>query len=184
MICDRVIALDVSVDGTVGLTQLQTFAALASGRDAKQLFECIVWARLSQFVNGACRIPLDTLCFGHSGANLRHVPSFWMQLISSIAVRSEATLVLAERRLASDGIRIELPDGDGEWSCRDIDKTCVRHVKASRETTRGEKNFGLATNKAFTRGFDVQNAFMTLPSNVAFELVPQVSELSGIVNVK
>ena len=174
--CDHVVTLAVTRDGNVNLEALRDAADMNVGVLGRPRIEALVWGKLSHFVDTSCKISLSTLCFGSSRANLRSYPVFWLQIPAKIAVQAEASLLMSERKPAVTGPRLEMPEDDGDWTLRDVDKTCLRHTKASREATRGQKFFGLATDKANTRGFDVQNAFMTLPSNTAFELVPQVMD--------
>ena len=60
------------------------------------------------------------------------------------------------------------------WEPRRVDKCCLRHTVAARKATRGITSFGMALDKVAGRGLHLQNAFFVLPSNVAFEALPQV----------
>ena len=80
------------------------------------------------------------------------------------------------QRIAGHTIFSSPPDGDagGEWSSYAVDRTVMRHVCASLKESHGQQFWGMAFDKANSRGLDLQNGFNAFPSNVAFELVSQV----------
>jgi hypothetical protein len=110
-------------------------------------------------------------------------PSFqgcWLQLVMQVATRIELVLYKADKGdIPLDALPIHLEaldEENGSWSCREVDKTIVRHVNSCAAACRGYiQYFGLAVDKANIRGQSLHNGFMVLPNNIAFELLPQVA---------
>ena len=100
--------------------------------------------------------------------------SFWNQLVWHLAQRLEVVLEKSRGKdncewpLCAAGLSVD----DG-WSARSVDKTCSGLVSASKKVASGHRCIGVACDKVAARGLDLQNAFMVLPSNIAFEMVPQ-----------
>ena len=85
--------------------------------------------------------------------------------------------------LSMDEIEENVPDGmyareadhdTAGWSLREVDAVCRRHVTSSLSASANQQNAGFSADKVGgARGNQLQNGFCVLPSNVAFELVPQ-----------
>jgi hypothetical protein len=100
--------------------------------------------------------------------------SCWWQVLWQLCMRLE----LAMRRSGSMQkcpwpVHCSSTQDEVDWSARAVDLTCSLHREASRAATIGWQNFGLACDKVSARGQELQNSFMVLPNNIAFELVPQ-----------
>ena len=170
----------VGSDGFIDLTPLQKLADSSEDASEEYAFAQQWWQSIFSVLGRSCKLPLATLlCGDHLGKHVANTP-IWLQLLSQVCARSEDTFVNTESiEFEADSpppFRMEDADADADWSLREIDKQCVRHVVASTIASRGQRNFGMAFDKANTRGFDVQNGFVTYPNNVAFEFVPQVCD--------
>jgi hypothetical protein len=103
----------------------------------------------------------------------------WLQLVVRLAHRLEVVIVKSSEHGAADWpVKVTTHDDAFSWHPREVDKECMMHREACRKATVRIQNVGIACDKVGgCRGLELQNAFMTLPSNVAFELIPQVPEL-------
>ena len=64
---------------------------------------------------------------------------------------------------------------EGGWSEREVDMTCAKHIAAIKYAMKNQvQHIGFACDKVQARGLCLFNAFVVLPDNTAFEMVPQV----------
>ena len=100
--------------------------------------------------------------------------SFWLQLLWQLCMRLELAMCRSgSMQKCPWPVRSSSTEEELDWSTRAVDLTCSVQREASRAASLGWQNFGLACDKVSARGQELQNSFMVLPNNIAFELVPQ-----------
>jgi hypothetical protein len=179
-LCVENIRLPVDAEGFVDMKSLtdlldEDSAAVEARFVARQWWEVLRGLRGD---NGKFKL-VDL--FNSRGVALDEtIRGLWLQVVMQVAARIEAILYLADRK-EIDGSLLplhleELSEEDGRWSCREVDKTCLVHVTNCTAACKGPLLYwGIAVDKASVRGLSLHNGFMVLPSNIGFELIPQVA---------
>jgi hypothetical protein len=134
---------------------------------------------IDEHVDGDGKISLETFIMLPSLLLDDGFTPVWAQIVWQVAVRLEMHIVgtRGPDQARDQFVYKEELAMSADWTSRAVDRTCMLHRASSKHATRGERFIGIALDKVGgCRSLDLQNAFAVMPSNVAFELVPQVME--------
>ena len=117
--------------------------------------------------------------FVHPGlANNDRFTPMLGQVVKVIAERIDMCYFQSMDLDACDWVlRADLPQDDGEWSLRAIDRLVTQHVYAGKMASAGIKRFGMAVDKYSAHLLDICNGVVVLPNNIAYEAVTQVAQI-------
>lgn len=175
--CDCKFSFAVARDGMVDVS---AWRQQVSGQEL-DLFQpgqrvmLLWWGKISQLVNPSGKIALLTLLAGDLSDDPGFAPA-WRQIVWQLASRLEVNILRSRSMTACDWtVRAETIVKSDKWTCREVDRTCTTHIAATRRASCSHQFIGIAVDKVGgCRSLDLQNAFCVLPSNIGFELIPQV----------
>ena len=167
----------VSAEGIMDVSQWQQQAAAGLDfRDPVQSLKVLWFENIKDMVSPEGCVSLIGLLSDTRLLVDDKLVAVWLQVIVQVAQRIELMIVKGMNGTPETlPIRAEAGNDDESWHAREVDRACLRHRAAARRATKQFQNVGIACDKVGgCRGFEIQNAFMTLPNNTAFELFPQV----------
>lgn len=177
-VCGK-LRLRVTRDGMVDVSTWRDHVADgAEFGDPEFITEVEWYAFIAEFVDEDGKLPLETFCITPSLIMHDGFFAVWAQIVWQVALRLEVQIAGARKGPDQDTdgfVYKEELEMSADWTSRAVDRTCMLHRASSKNATRGASFIGIALDKVGgCRSLDLQNAFAVMPSNVAFELVPQV----------
>ena len=172
------VSLRVSSSGTVDLSPWRKAIVDNAMATNSRHVSMVKWFKA---IRKACSedgnsIRLEDLVWGPGVCTSSVLGVAWNQIVWQLGLRLEA-VVLESKTLTDCDYIVKAAEAEisEDWSSRKIDEECMKHRETARRVATFHFLFGVAADEVgCARGLDLCNAALVLPTNVAFELVPQV----------